>query len=61
MPKPIKMMLSIVVVLVLFLAHLFRDFLGMNVGPVYLGGLCIFLVWALWVFPEPEKKKLPQR
>lgn len=59
MPKPIKIMLSLLVVLIALAVFLLRDRIGLGVGPIYLAPFALFVVWALWVFPEPTKKKLP--
>ncbi|MDC0115937.1 hypothetical protein OAH97_00480 [Octadecabacter sp.] len=59
MPKPIKIFLSILVMLIALAAYLMRDRIGLGVGPFYLIPFTLFVVWALWAFPEPTKKKLP--
>jgi len=57
-PKPIKIGLSLVVFALTLLGHLLRDVIGLNVGPLYLLCFAIFVVAALWVFPDPTKKQI---
>lgn len=59
MPKPIKTMLSLLVLIIAFAAYMMREVIGLGVGPFYLIPFAAFVVWALWAFPEPTKKKLP--
>jgi len=58
MPKPIKIGLSLIVFVLALLGHVFRDVIGMAVGPVYLICFAVFVVAALWVFPDPTKKQI---
>jgi hypothetical protein len=60
MSKPIMILLSILVCAVTLFAHLMREKIGLQVGPLYLGCLALFLVISLWIFPEPKKKQLPR-
>lgn len=60
MPKPIKILLSLIVALATVGAYLFQDYLGQE-GPKYavlfLGPLMIF---GMWLFPEVMRKGKPQ-
>lgn len=60
MPKPIKIVLSIIVALATVAGYLFQDYLGQE-GPKYavlfLGPLMII---GMWLFPEVMRKGKPQ-
>jgi hypothetical protein len=56
MPFPIKFGLSVIVILVATAAYLFQESLG-QVGPKYATAfLGVFMVVAMWVFPEVTRK-----
>jgi hypothetical protein len=56
MPFPIKFGLSVIVILVAIAAYFFQDSLG-QVGPKYATAfLGVFMVVAMWVFPEVTRK-----
>lgn len=61
MPAHIKIGLSALVLLVALAAHVWRDAIGLPVSAPFLAVYAVFLVVALWIFPEPRKAKLPQR
>jgi len=61
MPKPIKIGLSLIVFILALLGHLLRDLISLAVGPTYLICFAIFVVAALWVFPDPTKKQISSR
>ena len=57
MPFPIKLALSIVVLLVMVASYFFQDSLGQT-GPKYaVLFLGIFMTVALWVFPEVTRNQ----
>ena len=58
MPKPIKIALSLLVQAIAFGAWFFGDSINLGVGLGFLLPFALFLVFALWIFPEPTKKKL---
>ena len=60
MPKPIKILLSILILLITLTVGLLGDSIGLGVGPLYLAPFAVFVVLALWIFPEPTKNKLPR-
>lgn len=57
MPFPIKLGLSVVVFFVAIATYLYQDSIG-NVGPkwaaLFLG---VFMVVAMWIFPEVTRKE----
>lgn len=56
MPFPIKFGLSVIVILVAIGAYFFQDSLGQQ-GPKYATAfLGVFMVVAMWVFPEVTRK-----
>lgn len=59
MPRPIKIMLSVLVLVIALSAHLLRDAINLGVGLPVLAPFAVFVVWALWIFPEPAKMKPP--
>ena len=60
MPKPIKIMLSILIAAIAFVLSLLGDSIGLGVGPAYLAPFAVFVILALWIFPEPTKNRLPR-
>jgi hypothetical protein len=59
MPFPIKLALSVAVVLVAVAAYYYQSSLG-QVGPKYaVLFLGVFMVAAMWVFPEVTRKEGP--
>ena len=59
MPKPIKAMMSVLVLVIALLAYLLRDAINLGVGLPILAPIAVFVVWALWIFPEPAGGKPP--
>jgi amino acid permease len=57
MPPHIKGFLTGTIVLVAVLAWFFRDTIGMAASPLLVFGLMVFMVFALWLFPEVKKDK----
>jgi hypothetical protein len=56
MPFPIKFTLSVIVLIVAGAAYLHQDGLG-QVGPKYaILFLGVFMVVAMWIFPEVNRK-----
>jgi hypothetical protein len=61
MPFPIKLTLSLIVIAVAIAAYLFQDAAG-QVGPKYaIMFLAPFMVIAMWIFPEVNRKDTSQR
>lgn len=60
MPTPIKIVLSLMVLVAALAAHFWRDVIGLQTSGLFLAGFALFLVAALWIFPEPRKEKLPR-
>jgi len=57
MPIPIKVTLSVIVLLVAAAAYVYQDDLGM-VAPKYaVAFLGVFMVAAMWVFPEVMRRE----
>jgi len=57
MPIPIKLTLSVIVLLVAAAVYVYQDDLGM-VGPKYaVAFLGAFMVAAMWVFPEVMRRE----
>jgi hypothetical protein len=61
MPPHIKLGLSAMVLVAAYLAHVFRDTIGLQASGLFLGVFAVFMVAALWAFPEPRKEKLPRK
>lgn len=57
MPPHIKVILSLIVLLVVTGAHLFRDAIGLTASPLLLFGLALGMAVSLWLFPEPRRQK----
>jgi hypothetical protein len=57
MPFHIKTALSIVVLLVAGAAYLYEDAIGMNGPKIAILLLAPFMVVAMWIFPEVNKRK----
>lgn len=56
MPKPIKILLSVIVALATIGAYLFQDHLGQE-GPKYaVLFLGPFMIFGMWLFPEVMRK-----
>ncbi|EWY39059.1 hypothetical protein N825_08635 [Skermanella stibiiresistens SB22] len=61
MPFPIKMTLTVIVILAAAGAYLFQDSIG-QVGPKYaVLFLGVFMAVAMWVFPEVTRKGSDRR
>lgn len=57
MPNHVKILLSLVVLAVAAAGYVFQDSLG-QVGPKYaVAFLGIFMVVAMWIFPEVQRRK----
>jgi uncharacterized membrane protein YfcA len=57
MPTHVKIMLSLLVLAVAAAGYVFQDSLG-QVGPKYaVAFLGVFMVIAMWVFPEVQRRK----
>lgn len=60
MPKPIKILLSLIVAIATVGAYLFQDYLGQE-GPKYaVLFLGPFMIFGMWLFPEVMRKGNPQ-
>ena len=57
MPPHIKATLTGTIVVLAVVAWIFRDAIGLAASPVHLFGLTLFMVFALWLFPEVKKDK----
>ena len=61
MPLPVKLALSVIVVAVAIAAYYFQDAAG-QVGPKYaIMFLAPFMVVAMWIFPEVNRKDSTRR
>ena len=61
MPFPVKLDLSLIVVAVAIAAYYFQDAAG-QVGPKYaIMFLAPFMVVAMWIFPEVNRKDATRR
>ena len=61
MPFPVKLTLSLIVLVVAMAVYLHQDALG-NVGPKYaIMFLAPFMVVAMWIFPEVNRKDSTRR
>ena len=61
MPFPVKLTLSLIVLVVALGAYLYQDALG-HVGPKYaILFLAPFMVVAMWIFPEVNRKDVSPR
>jgi hypothetical protein len=56
MPFPIKIGLSIVVLLVALAAYFYQDSIGQHGPKIAIMFLAPFMVVAMWIFPEVTKK-----
>ncbi|MFG1421014.1 hypothetical protein [Roseixanthobacter liquoris] len=61
MPFPIKFGLSIIVLLVAAAGYALQAHLGQTTPKYAVAFLGIFMVVAMWVFPEVERKKIDRR
>jgi len=57
MPPHIKAFLTGTIVVLAILAWIFRETIGLEASPFHLFGLLIFMIVALWLFPEVKKDK----
>jgi hypothetical protein len=57
MPLPIKTALSIIVLLVAYAAYYYEDSIGMHGPKIAVLLLAPFMVFAMWIFPEVNKRK----
>lgn len=57
MPPHIKAFLTGTIVVLAILAWVFRDAIGLAASPFHVFGLMLFMVFALWLFPEVKKDK----
>jgi uncharacterized membrane protein YfcA len=61
MPFPVKLALSVIVIAVAIAAYYFQDAAG-QVGPKYaILFLAPFMVVAMWIFPEVNRKDVTRR
>jgi hypothetical protein len=61
MPFPVKLALSLIVIAVAIAAYYFQDAAG-QVGPKYaIMFLAPFMVVAMWIFPEVNRKDVTRR
>lgn len=56
MPKPIKIVVSILVLIVGALFYYFENAYGQSHVAVVGACLSVFMVLSMWVFPEPAKR-----
>lgn len=57
MPAKIKILLSIVVVFAAAVVFHFQSAAGQEITPWIALGLGAFMIFAMWIFPEEQKKK----
>lgn len=61
MPPHIKIVLSLLVFAAALAGHLGREAIGLQASAGFLAGLALFMVVALWIFPEPRSEKPPRK
>ena len=57
MPAKFKIMISIVVVIAAVAVFFFQSTAGQEVTPWVALALGVFMIFAMWIFPEEQKKK----